>query len=331
MNKKQTVKDKNPKADERKKTVSDKTIPSGKIRATDKDEGELQFRKVLYGYDPEEVAAYIQELHDTYASAAKIHESKLSSLKDELVLSNRERTSCAEKAREIQAKASADLQAKDSRIAEYEATVQQLEETVEALKAEIVSLRSQPSPSPAVAKADNSSIQKIRELEEIIRQLQSENASLLEQTDSRGTLEDEYKSVLEQLEEVKARLEAREDELKRKAEELAEKAAKIIELSAENQKANKRIGELEIKNGVLTQSDSEKAEEIAALREASDTAAFRNAERISELESEHAQKILAMQKDIKMYTYYVERAELSVAELTKQIDMIKQALANSQP
>ena len=67
------------------------------------------------------------------------------------------------------------------------------------------------------------------------------------------------------------------------------------------------------------------------MREASDTAAFRNAERISELESEHAQKILAMQKDIKMYTYYVERAELSVAELTKQIDMIKQALANSQP
>ena len=53
-----------------------------KIRDSEKNDGELTFRKVLYGYDPDEVTAFISELRETHENTARIHESKLSSLKE---------------------------------------------------------------------------------------------------------------------------------------------------------------------------------------------------------------------------------------------------------
>ena len=65
--------------------------------------GELPFKKALYGYDPEDVAAYIDEMSTTYESSMRIHEGKLSSLKEELLLSNRERDAYSEKYRACKA------------------------------------------------------------------------------------------------------------------------------------------------------------------------------------------------------------------------------------
>ena len=70
----------------------------------EKSQGELPFKKALYGYDPEEVAAYIEEMSATYDSSMRIHEGKLSSLKEELLLSNRERDSYSEKYRDCKAR-----------------------------------------------------------------------------------------------------------------------------------------------------------------------------------------------------------------------------------
>lgn len=311
---------KNKKTEERKNTVSDKNIPSEKIRFKDNEERELQFRKVLYGYDPDEVAAYINELEKTYESASKIQESKLSSLKEELVLSNRERNSYIEKFKKIQSK-------KDE-ITEYEATVSQLKETVEALKNENAKLRNIPAHDESNVK--NSDAQKIHELEEIINRLQSENISLAQQADKYTSLEAEYNSVFMQFENAKSKLEAKEKELESKTEELAEKSNEIIELSAEIHEAKNKSAELEIKNNVLVQSETEKENEISALKEANKNMAFENVEKINAIENEHAKDKLAMQKELKLYGYYVDRAELTLAELTKQMAQIKQTLANTQ-
>jgi len=74
-------------------------VNSEKIRNKNTDNGGLAFKKVLYGYDPEEVASYINELSETAEASAKNYELKLSAIKEELVLSNRERDSYAEKYR----------------------------------------------------------------------------------------------------------------------------------------------------------------------------------------------------------------------------------------
>lgn len=318
MKKNEPVKNKNQKTEERKNTVSDKNIPSEKIRI-DAETRELQFRKVLYGYDPDEVAAYINELNKVHESASKIHESKLSSLKEDLVLSNRERNSYIEKFKE--------LQSKNCENNENESVVSQLKEKIEILEAENARLRN----APAEIVVDNSSAQRIYELEENLNRLQSENLYLTRQAEKHLSLEDDYNSVLMQLESTKARLEAKEKELENKAEEITEKTNKIIELSAENHEAKSRIAELEIKNAVLVQSESERENEISALKEANKNMAFENAERINALESEHAKNKLDTQKELKLYGYYVDRAELALAELTKQMEQIRQSLTNTQP
>lgn len=341
MKKNESVKDKNRKNEGIRNTVSDKNIPSEKTKSKGKEEQELQFKKVLYGFDPDEVIAYIGELNAAHESAAKIHESKLSTLKDELVLSNRERNSCIEKLKEIQAKIHPEnpeeKEETENRIAEYEAAVSQLQVTVEILKKENEQLRSAPAPTPASPPSpetpDRSAEyeQRIRQLEETIGRMQSENSGLSSKAERYLALEESYNSVFVQLEQTKAKLEAKEKALKAKEEELAENAGMIAELSAENREIKARAAELEIKNSVLTQADSEREAEIEALREANKAFAIENTEKLSALESEHAKSRLAVQKDLKLYGYYVDRAQLTLTELTKQMEELKNSLSDIQP
>ena len=154
-------------------------IPSEKIRSKDKTEKELPFKKVLYGYDPDEVASYINELSESYEASARIHESKISSIKEELVLSNRERDSYIKKYKECAEKFSsqpAPAQPEDDKSAEYEAIIESLKQKL------------------AAAEAENS------------RLLQSDNSSLLnEYSQKSAALEDEICSL-------SARLQASERE-----------------------------------------------------------------------------------------------------------------------
>ena len=73
------------------------TAKNQTARGKEKEKNETLFKKVLYGYDPEEVASYIEDINNTYESAARMQEAKLSSIKEELVLANRERDFYSEK------------------------------------------------------------------------------------------------------------------------------------------------------------------------------------------------------------------------------------------
>ena len=90
-NKNEAVKNSSTKPEDKKKAISGNDIPSEKAQNNNHIIGELPFKKVLYGYNPEEVSAFINELSKTHEASSKLHESKLSSLKEELALSNRER------------------------------------------------------------------------------------------------------------------------------------------------------------------------------------------------------------------------------------------------
>lgn len=129
------------------KNAEIKAAQAGKNNPSDKKEketAEYPFKKVIYGYDPEEVAAYINELNETYESSSRMHESKLSSMKEELVLSNRERDSLNEKYKECRAKladsANKELQLYDNS-AEYEETIAALYKKLELSERENENLR----------------------------------------------------------------------------------------------------------------------------------------------------------------------------------------------
>lgn len=320
---------------EKKKSVNGKSIPS-EISQNDITDGkELPFKKILYGFNPDEVHSFIEELTKSYEASLKLHESKLSAMKEELAFSNRERDRYIKKCKEYQSEIDEKSLPVEDKADEYKANISRLTEIIKKLKAENDNLRNTQTVSPA--DSSEQYIQKISSLESINREIENElvsvkneNSELSKQIEKYTSVSDEHKAAMQELEEIKARLLSCENELKSKCEEAEEKTAKINALAKDKNDAEKKITELEVKNNVLMQRITESEEEISELRETNKTIVFENAEKINSLENEHAKSKLAVQKELKLYGYYIDRAELTVAELTKQIEQIKQSINNSE-
>ncbi len=315
--------------------VNGKTIPSENMQIDIKDEKELPFKKVLYGFNPDEVQSFIEELTKSYEASLKLHESKLSSMKEELAFSNRERDRYIKKCKDYQSEAEKKAVPAEDKTDEHNATIMCLTETIKKLEAENENLRNAHPISPAVPDkqyAERISLLENRnkEIENALSSAKNQNTELTKQIEKYASISDEYKSVFQELEETRAQLSRCENELKNKCEETEEKTAKINALTKEKNDATKEITELEVKNSVLSQRITESEEENSKLREANKTLIFENAEKINELENEHAKNKLAIQKELKLYGYYIDRAELTVTELTKQIEQIKQSINNSE-
>lgn len=309
------------------------TAKNQPVRGKEKGDSEMLFKKVLYGYDPDEVASYINELNRTYESAARMHEAKLSSIKEELVLSNRERDSYSEKYKECQIKLNS-IEKPDTKTGseEYESIIAQLKARCEQLENENIRLQSAESSSSDSGYADRALLleAEISKLEESNASLQRENTELLNKLQKSENISEEYKAVFAQLEAAKVHLDVKEKELAEKNVILEEKAAEINELLAQTENFKKQSAELEIKNSVLNQRVSENEDELIRLKDENKIQAFEHAEKINSLETEHAKDKLAMQKELKLYSYYVDRAELTLGELTKQMEQIKQSLNSVQ-
>ncbi len=309
------------------------TVKNPPARGKESGENETLFKKVLYGYDPDEVTYYINELNHTYQTESRMHESKLSSLKEELVLSNRERNLYIEKYKECQANLES-LEKSDTVTdsEKYETIIAELKARCELLESENASLQSAQNNT-----SEKDYTEKIYSLETENADLKAtveaskrENSELLSRLQKNENITEEYKTVFAQLEATKAQLAAKEKELEEKNSSLEEKSDKINFLLTETEKIKKQAAELEIKNSVLSQRVSENEDEILRLKDENKIKAFEYAEKINSLETEHAKNKLAMQKELKLYGYYVDRAELTLGELNKQIEQLKQSIDSAQ-
>lgn len=311
-NKNETVK---KKAEETNNTVKNNILPENPDE--NKNE-EYPFRKVLYGYNPDEVASFIDELSKTHETSAKLHEEKLSSIKEELALSNRERDYYIEKCKKLQSEAKSEP---SSPSVEAKKIISGLAERIKALENENAYLKNN-----STAKSDNNTemyILKISELEE-------KNSQLKQQAEKFSSLSDENKALKIKLGETSSLLEHKEKELDEKNSEIKEKNETIIALGNENSELKKKNSDIEIQNSVLARCQKENEEEIIKLKEINKAVVFENAEKLNALETEHAKIRLAAQKELKLYGYYVDRAELTIAELTKQMEQFRQSIEKSE-
>ncbi len=322
-----------------KAAVNSRNIPSEKIRGKDKEERELLFKKVLYGYDPDEVSAYIDELNETYETSSRIHESKLSSLKEELVLSNRERDAYIEKYRalSVQAESTVLPQTEEQvyRTAESESIISDLKKKVEQAELENERLRQ-------LFASDKNEIissyaQKISELEARNRELETDMDSLCcEQSRYESTvhnyekLTDEYNCVFAELEQTKSELDSCKKQLESKLVELNEKVQQLNTVSSEYENIKKQAAELEVKNSVLEKRLEESGVETAQLKEINKNQSLEFAEKLSVTENGFARRNLALQKQLKLHGCYVEQAQLTITELSKQMEQIRQSLEITQ-
>ncbi|MBQ2848122.1 MAG: hypothetical protein IJE74_07685 [Clostridia bacterium] len=333
-----------PDSGEKKQNNISQNSDSDKIRNKVKDIGEINFKKVLYGYEPEEVISYIEELNTTYESSSRMHEAKLSSLKEELVLSNRERDSYAQKYRECKSKLDAKsantsaspAEKKEDKTEEYEAVIAALKEKIEQLDNENYNLKQQ-KPEENSNKIFDEFTAKIAMLESENRQLsiqndavKRENGELISSSKNYSELLNEYNGMLSQLELAKTSLEAKENEISTLKEELENKVAELGEITIENEKLKKAASELEIKNGVLIQRIENGENEITRLKDNAKSQAYEYADKVNALENEHAKTRLAVQKELKLHDYYINQAELTLAELTKQMEQIKHSMEDIQ-
>lgn len=322
-------KNKTATAAEKTKAAADENI---KNEAAEKAaEGTLSFKKVLYGFDPEEVIAFVNELIESNENAARLHESKLSSLKEELVLSNRERDSYS---RELKTLRSAQPQPVVEKIIVTDnnsADLAPLKEEIERLRAENFRLQE------AAMHISNGNDEKIasleaenRELSVLADSLKRENAQLSAEAQRYNSLFEEYSGILKKSESIGAELESKSAEAEMLKGELAGKAEEIRLALDENREISQKAAELEVKNGILLQKAEENEAVIEHLREEGKAQAHESAEKISLLEAELSKSRLTVQKDIQLHEYYVSSAELAVAELSKQLEKIKQSFINLQ-
>ena len=77
---------------------------------------------------------------------------------------------------------------------------------------------------------------------------------------------------------------------------------------------------------MLEKRAAENETEIVRLKDVNKQQAFECAEKINALENEHARQRLESQKDLKVHSYYIEQAQLTLTELQKQMDRIKDSL-----
>lgn len=295
------------------KQNSHETVSSDKLRLKDGADGELGFRKVLYGYDPEEVSFYIEELSKTYNAATRNYENRLSSLKEELQISNRERDSYSEKYRKNRAELDAVMQGKP---------VQNIEKNTDAdeeYAAVITALKEKLEQ----ARAENN------RLKEKYAVLERENEQLPVLTQKYDSLFADYKDVSAQLEASKSENAGYETELKIAKQGLEEKTLELIELSAQADDDKKKSAELEVKNGILVRQIEENESEILRLKEMNKNQAYEYADKVGELESEYTRSKLVLQRELKLQDYYISQAELTLSELTKQMEQIKQSFSET--
>lgn len=297
-------------------------VPAEKVRKD--EENGLPFKKVLYGYDPAEVASYIVDMKETAEASAKNYELKLSSMKEELVLSNRERDFYAEKYRAGRSEsAKAPAPRAESRDEEYEAIIARYKNELEQAKADMARLSTagdERETESAVIREENAELRK--KLDALTR----ENNALNAKAQQYDTLFADYGEATAQLEQLKAQCEAKTVQIDEIRAELEEKLAVILANSDEIETVKKKLAELEAESGVLVQRAEEKEAEILRLKELNKSQAYESAEKISLLENECAAGRLAMQKEQKLRAYYIGQAEMTLAELAKQVEQIKNTI-----
>lgn len=315
--------------------------PSEKIRSKEAETAGLSFKKVLYGYDPSEVASYIKELTDNNEASARNYELKLSSIKEELAFSNRERDSYGEKYRECKARLNKSPEAvpqknsQENIAAEYQKIIDALNDRLEQAEAENEKLRSLPVQNSvditeeyeekiAVLEKENSEIRAKAEA------LQRRNEELLAAEQKYENLLAEHNALVSRYERIRAENEAKEKVISELKAEIAEKSEEIGRLSLANDESKKKLAGLEAENGVLQQCVQENEEEILRLKEANKAQAHEYADKINRLESERAAAGLAMQKEIKLRDYYINQAQSTLSELSEQMEQIRKTFTDTQ-
>lgn len=283
-------------------------------------ENSVAFKKVMRGFDPEEVFAYIDEMSRTMQDASKNYEMRMAEMKQELTLVSRERDNLAERCRELEGRPN---------IPEPQPVIEEApaeEKDDRKSKSEISRLKKQIDAERAVnAKAEENLNNANVQIETLTLQLQGchEQIEALEkEAEKRNDFSSQYEDALAQIEKLKADVSKEKEEKELLSAEIKATETHMKKTEDENGTLKTDLGRLNVENSLLSEKNEQYKKELANLKAEAKEKAYYYAEKLSEGEDALGQERMKLNKKLQMQAYHIEQAKAAVEELKNQLELI---------
>lgn len=283
-----------------------------------------EFKKVLRGYDPQEVNDYIGELTDMMLNASKNYEKRMAEIKQELAFTGRERDSLRDKCAELEAKLAAADAPSSADSAEYTQPRESDDLSEQAAKARELTCAAEKRAEEAEEKltgltalleAKDRELHAYREREENAEKLTAERDRLRISLDELSAEKEKTAYELICAQEENQRLAS---EVTAACEALTAKEDTITALRTE-------LGRADTEKALLLEKNERYKKELDALRKDAREKAYANAEKLSAEEDAFNREKTALRKQIQLQSYHIELAETAVEELKTQLTQIRAA------
>lgn len=280
----------------------------------------VSFKKVMRGYDPEEVLAYIEEMNRTMQDASKNYEKRMAEMKSALALANRERDTVLARYGGENAEASADAersQLDESQLDEAQEKIAGLQCRLEEAQAASGRMEAQMQSRIGDERAARESAEK--ELETVCAQLEG----MKQRCEQFRFVQTQYEQSLGTIEELKAKLQATQEEKEIQGAEYATAQIHFEKVESENTSLKTELSRAQVENTLLAEKNEAYKNEIAQMKSEIREKAYVYAEKLSAGEDELRKEQVKLQKKVQMQNYHIEQAGAAVEELTRQLQAIQ--------
>lgn len=290
----------------------------------DSENTTISFKKVLHGYSPDEVTAYISEINNNMRDASKNFEARMAEINQELTLANRENSTLRSKCASLEVKLATALALNgcDSR-ENYDSS----EESADSLKSY---LEKEKNAREAAESELQSTSLRIDELLKQLREKENEIAGYMDridelelQNDNRSKIGENYETALAEIETMKSEFADMTEEKTNLEELVRENKARLSEADNENKALKTEVNRLTVENELLAKKNEQHKIEINELKNDAKAKAYEYAECIAEEKAALDREKTAVQKKLQLQVFHVEQAASAVDELKKQIEQIK--------
>ena len=298
-----------------KNEVENKTVETEQAENT----STVTFKKVMRGYDPAEVQAYIEEMNRTMQDATKNYEMRMAEMKSALALANRERDTIL--ARYGGEPEETLVLADQSQLDEAQAALAGLqgklkEERTARSRAEAEMQRKLEDERAARKQSE-------KELEAAFTQIEG----LKQRCEQYQSDQTQYEQALGTIEELKAKLLTTQEEKEMQGAEYATAQAHFEKVESENASLKTELSRATVENALLAEKNETYKNEIAQMKSEIKEKAYVYAEKLSAGEDELRKEQIKLQKKVQMQNYHIEQASTAVEELSRQLQAIRESFA----
>lgn len=294
----------------------------------------VTFKKVMRGYDPAEVQAYIEEMNRTMQDASKNYEKRMAEMKSALALANRERDTIMARYGKEPAKSSkkaeqpqpdesqlVDVKFDESLLDEAQAEIAGLQRRLEEAQDASTRMEAEMQSKLGDERAARESLEK--ELEAACAQIDG----MKQRCEQYESVQTQYEQALGTIEELKAKLQATQEEKELQGAEYATAQVHFEKVENENAALKTELSRVSVENALVKEKNEAHKKQIKQMKSEIKEKAYVYAEKLSAGEDELRQEQVKLQKKVQMQNYHIEQASAAVEELARQLQAIRESFA----